>query len=36
MTLLRLLCQAVGAVVIFGGLLALIAVATYHVERRWK
>ena len=36
MTLLRILCQAVGAVVIFGGFLALLAVATYHVERRFR
>ena len=36
MTILRTLFACIGALVVFGGLLAVIAVAAYHVERRWK
>jgi len=36
MNLLRTLFAAIGALVVFGGLLAVIAVAAYHVERKWK
>lgn len=36
MNVLRTIFAAVGAVVIFGGFLALLAVATYHVERRFR
>ena len=34
--MLRSIFAVIGALVVFGGLLALIAVAAYHVERRWK
>lgn len=33
---MKTLFSIVGALVIFGGLLALIAVAAYHVERRGR
>ena len=36
MNLLRTLFTVIGALVVFGGLLAVLAVAAYHVERRWK
>jgi len=36
MNLLRTIFAAIGAVVVFGGLLAVLAVAAYHVERRGK
>ena len=34
--MLRTIFAVIGALVIFGGLLALIAVAAYHVERRGR
>ena len=34
--MLKSIFAVIGALVIFGGLLALIAVAAYHVERRGR
>lgn len=34
--MLKSIFAAIGALVVFGGLLAVIAVAAYHVERRWR
>lgn len=34
--MLKTILAAVGAVVIFGVVLALLAVATYRIERRFK
>lgn len=34
--MLKTVLACIGAVVSFGAILALIAVAAYHVERRWK
>ena len=33
---LKSIFAVIGALVVFGGLLAVIAVAAYHVERRWR
>ena len=34
--MLRYIFSALGALVVFGGLLALVGAVAYHVERRWK
>ena len=34
--MLRSIFAVIGALVVFGGLLALVGAVAYHVERRWK